>query len=84
MATKEVSGPSGEILIRDYFWESPSGHVDVSETQKLIVSGDKILFKDYERRFEQFKRTTIEDNTYEISIETLLELIKEKGKKVKS
>lgn len=83
MATRTSKEPSGEILLKDSWYESASGHVEVSQTQYLRIVGNKIVLNE---SFEELKflpkhRRDKSELSYKLPINEVISFIKERGKK---
>ena len=83
MAIAKNNVPSGEIIIKDFFTESSSGHTEISEKQTLAVSDNKIVFIDTSEKINFYKMGSAEKSydIYEIPITKFIDLFREHGLK---
>lgn len=82
---KKDRGVTGEMVLRDYFWESPSGHKDESEYLVLSpASRDEVRLTVETGDNNLMPRGRSENNSdsYVIKVRDLVNLIRQHGRKV--
>lgn len=86
MATTRDRNPSGELILKDYWHESASGHAEESEIVKVIAieNQNKLKLQQTIERSNTFKMGSDDKiiSNWEIEASELIKLIKENGKKV--